>query len=123
MAARQAYATPRRLAVRLSAVLAQAPDQAYAEKLMPVKTPAEDGQATPALQKLAAKGLENIDLATLERESDGKQDYLVARGTAPAPRWPRLQEGIAAAIDGLPIPKMRYQLADGVTTVVRPATA
>ena len=81
----QPYATPRRLAVRLSAVLAQAPDQAYAEKLMPVKIGlTEDGKATPALQKkLAAKGLENIDLATLERESDGKQDYLVARGTAP----------------------------------------
>ncbi|AUT46128.1 glycine--tRNA ligase subunit beta [Achromobacter sp. AONIH1] len=123
----EAYATPRRLAVRLSAVLAQAPDQAYAEKLMPVKIGlTEDGQATPALQKkLAAKGLENIDLATLERESDGKQDYLVARGTAPgAALATGLQEGIAAAIDGLPIPKvMRYQLADGVTTVkfVRPA--
>ena len=35
MAATEAYATPRRLAVRLS-LLAQA-DQAYAEKLMPVK--------------------------------------------------------------------------------------
>ncbi len=121
------YATPRRLAVRLSAVLAQAPDQAYAEKLMPVKIGlTEDGKATPALQKkLAAKGLENIDLATLERESDGKQDYLVARGTAPgAALAVGLQEGIDAAIDGLPIPKvMRYQLADGVTTVkfVRPA--
>lgn len=121
------YATPRRLAVRLSAVLAQAPDQAYAEKLMPVKIGlTEDGKATPALQKkLAAKGLENIDLATLERESDGKQDYLVARGTAPgAALAVGLQEGIDAAIDGLPIPKvMRYQLADGETTVkfVRPA--
>lgn len=121
------YATPRRLAVRLSAVLAQAPDQAYAEKLMPVKIGlTEDGKATPALQKkLTAKGLENIDLATLERESDGKQDYLVARGTAPgASLAAGLQEGIDAAIDGLPIPKvMRYQLADGETTVkfVRPA--
>ncbi|WP_116522675.1 glycine--tRNA ligase subunit beta [Achromobacter insuavis] len=125
--AAQPYATPRRLAVRLSAVLAQAPDQAYAEKLMPVKIGlTEDGKATPALQKkLAAKGLENIDLATLERESDGKQDYLVARGTAPgASLAAGLQEGIDAAIDGLPIPKvMRYQLADGETTVkfVRPA--
>ncbi len=36
----QPYATPRRLAVHLSAVLAQAPDQDYAEKLMPVKVPA-----------------------------------------------------------------------------------
>jgi len=121
------YSTPRRLAVHLSAVLAQAPDQAYAEKLMPVKIGlTEDGKATPALQKkLAAKGLENIDLATLDRESDGKQDYLVARGTAAGAQLAAgLQEGIETAIDGLPIPKvMRYQLADGVSTVkfVRPA--
>lgn len=122
-----AYATPRRLAVHLSAVLVQAPDQPYAEKLMPVKIGlTEDGSATPALQKkLAAKGLEHLDVAKLERESDGKQDYLVARGTAPGAQLAAgLQEGLDAAIDGLPIPKvMRYQLADGVTTVkfVRPA--
>lgn len=122
-----AYSTPRRLAVHLSAVLAQAPDQPYAEKLMPAKIGlTEDGKATPALQKkLAAKGLENIDLATLDRESDGKQDYLVARGTAPgASLTAGLQEGIDTALNSLPIPKvMRYQLADGVTTVkfVRPA--
>ncbi|MFF7396322.1 glycine--tRNA ligase subunit beta [Achromobacter sp. NPDC008082] len=122
-----AYSTPRRLAVHLSAVLAQAPDQPYAEKLMPAKIGlTEDGKATPALQKkLAAKGLENIDLATLDRESDGKQDYLVARGTAPgAALAAGLQEGIDTALNSLPIPKvMRYQLADGVTTVkfVRPA--
>lgn len=122
-----AYSTPRRLAVHLSAVLEQAPDQPYAEKLMPAKIGlTEDGKATPALQKkLAAKGLENIDLATLDRESDGKQDYLVARGTAPGSSLAvGLQEGIDTALNSLPIPKvMRYQLADGVTTVkfVRPA--
>ncbi|WP_028356741.1 glycine--tRNA ligase subunit beta [Bordetella petrii] len=121
------YATPRRLAVRLSAVLGQAPDQAYAEKLMPVKVGLDaDGKPTPALlKKLAAKGLEGADPAALARESDGKQDYLVARGTAAGARLADgLQEGLQAAIDGLPIPKvMRYQLADGVTTVkfVRPA--
>ncbi len=125
--ATEVFSTPRRLAVRLSHVLAQAPDQAYAEKLMPVKVGlTADGLATPALlKKLASKGLEDIDLATLDRESDGKQDYLVARGTAAgAPLATGLQEGIEAAINGLPIPKvMRYQLADGVTTVkfVRPA--
>ncbi|AYD63141.1 glycine--tRNA ligase subunit beta [Achromobacter sp. B7] len=122
-----AYSTPRRLAVHLSAVLAQAPDQPYAEKLMPAKIGlTEDGKATPALQKkLAAKGLENIDLSTLDRESDGKQDYLVARGTATGSSLAAgLQEGIDTALNSLPIPKvMRYQLADGVTTVkfVRPA--
>ena len=122
-----AFSTPRRLAVRLSQVLEQAPDQDYAEKLMPVKIGLDaDGKPTPALaKKLAAKGLENVDPATLARESDGKQDYLIARGTAPGAKLADgLQEGLQAAIDGLPIPKvMRYQLADGVTTVkfVRPA--
>jgi len=121
------YATPRRLAVHLSAVMDRAPDQPYAEKLMPVRIGlAEDGSATPALQKkLAAKGLSHLEPAALERESDGKQEYLVARGTAPGAGLAQgLQEALEAAIAGLPIPKvMRYQLADGVTTVrfVRPA--
>ncbi len=121
------FSTPRRLAVRLTAVLAQAPPQTYAEKLMPAKIGLDaNGAATPALlKKLAAKGWENMDVASLERESDGKQDYLVARGTAPGVRLHDvLQTAIEAAIAGLPIPKvMRYQLADGVTSVrfVRPA--
>lgn len=122
-----AYATPRRLAVTISAVRAQAPDQAYAERLMPVKvglTP--DGAATPALQKkLAAKGWQDLDISTLDRESDGKQDYLVARGTATGAQLKTgLQEAIDSSIAALPIPKvMRYQLDDGVTSVrfVRPA--
>lgn len=123
----RAYATPRRLAVRLSAVRAQAPDQPFTEKLMPAKIGlAENGQATPALlKKLAAKGLEHLDPATLERESDGKQDYLIARGTATGAQLAEgLQDALEKAIDGLPIPKvMRYQLADGQTSVkfVRPA--
>ncbi|MBV7481470.1 glycine--tRNA ligase subunit beta [Bordetella sp. BOR01] len=122
-----AFSTPRRLAVRLSQVRDQAPDQDYTEKLMPVKVGLDaDGSPTPALlKKLAAKGLEGIDPANLAHESDGKQDYLVARGTAPGAKLANgLQEGLQAAIDGLPIPKMmRYQLADGITTVkfVRPA--
>jgi len=121
------YATPRRLAALFSHALAQAPDQPYAEKLMPVSVGlAADGSATPALRKkLAAKGLAELDPAALARESDGKQDYLVARGTAPGAQ---LADGLQSALDealaGLPIPKvMRYQLADGTTTVrfVRPA--
>ena len=123
------FATPRRLAVRLSKVLAVAPDQAYSEKLMPVKVGLDaNGAATPALvKKLAAKGWENIDIATLARESDGKQDYLVARGIAAGVSLKdTLQSAIETAINGLPIPKMmRYQLADGITSVkfVRPAHA
>ena len=80
-------------------VLAQAPDQAYAEKLMPVKIGlTEDGKATPALQKkLAAKGLENIDLATLDlRQSSDKHEAVVAELLAAEPLTP---DGRAAVLN------------------------
>lgn len=121
------YATPRRLAVTLSAVLGQAPEQAYTEKLMPAKIGlTESGDISPALaKKLAAKGLAHLATADLTRESDGKQDYLYATGVAPgALLADALQEALDYAISHLPIPKvMRYQLADGVSSVrfVRPA--
>ena len=124
-----AFASPRRLAVRLSQVLALAPEQPFAEKLMPVKVGLDaQGQVTPALQKkLAAKGWADLPLGALERESDGKQEYLVARGTAPGLALTEaLQAAIETSLAALPIPKvMKYQLADGVTTVkfVRPAHA
>ena len=125
----ESFATPRRLAVRLTQVLSNAPEQNFAEKLMPVKVGLDaNGAATPALlKKLAAKGWEHLDIASLERESDGKQEYLIARGTAPGANLHQvLQSAIESAIQSLPIPKvMRYQLADGETTVkfVRPAHA
>ncbi len=121
------YATPRRLAVLLTAVHDQAPEQRYSEKLMPVKVGLDaDGNATPALQKkLASKGWEHLTVADLARESDGKQEYLYANGVAPGIA---LADGLQLALDEaiakMPIPKvMQYQLADGSTTVkfVRPA--
>ncbi|MDS1142554.1 glycine--tRNA ligase subunit beta [Pusillimonas sp. SM2304] len=121
------FATPRRLAVRLSAVLDQAPEQRYTEKLMPAKIGlTETGDMTPALaKKLASKGLQHVTAADLIHESDGKQDYLYAKGVASgALLADALQEALDFAIAHLPIPKvMRYQLADGVSSVkfVRPA--
>lgn len=123
----RAYATPRRLAAWFSAVHKQADDQPYTEKLMPAHIGlTEDGQIAPALAKrLDAKGLGHLGAADLVRESDGKQDYLYARGVAPgAALQDGLQQALDWAIGHLPIPKvMRYQLADGVTSVrfVRPA--
>lgn len=123
------FASPRHLAVRLSQVLAVAPDQAFSEKLMPVKVGLDaTGAATPALlKKLAAKGWEHLEVNQLGRESDGKQEYLVASGTAAGGTLSAvLQSAIESALAGLPIPKvMKYQLADGHTTVkfVRPAHA
>lgn len=47
-----AYATPRRLAVHLSAVLPQGADSEFSEKLMPVGVGLDaNGQPTPALQR------------------------------------------------------------------------
>src|SRR5690606_34090008 len=122
-----AYATPRRLAVRLDAVLGRAPDQAYAEKLMPAAIGLnEAGEPTPALlKKLQAKGLGHLGTADLSRRHDGKQDVLYAEGTAPGARLADgLQQALDYAVTHLPIPKvMQYQLADGRTNVkfVRPA--
>lgn len=121
------FSTPRRLGVLLGAVLSQAPEQAYTEKLMPAKiglTPT--GEISPALEKkLAAKGLGHLSAADLISESDGKQDYLYARGVATGALLnAALQEALDYAVAHLPIPKvMRYQLADGISSVkfVRPA--
>jgi glycyl-tRNA synthetase beta chain len=96
---------------------------------MPVKVGLDaSGVATPALlKKLAAKGWESMDISTLARESDGKQEYLVASGTAAGAKLSdALQGAIETSIAALPIPKvMKYQLADGQTAVkfVRPAHA
>ncbi len=122
-----AYATPRRLAVYIDDVKAQAEDQAFSDKLMPAKIGFDaNGNISPALAKrLESKGLAHLTANELHVESDGKQDYLYAKGMATGALLPAaLQEALDYALTHLPIPKlMRYQLADGQTSVrfVRPA--
>jgi glycyl-tRNA synthetase beta chain len=125
--ATRCFATPRRLAAHLSAVLSQAADKAVTYKLMPV-TVALDlaGAPTPALlKKLAALGASAAVLPQLERRADGKAEVLFWPTTV---RGAALAEGLQRALDvamaRLPIPKvMSYQLADGWSSVnfVRPA--
>ena len=123
----RAFATPRRLAVRIDDVAGIAPDSPFEERLMPVSVGLDArGEATPALRKkLAARQLGDVDVAKLERVSDGKVEQLVYRGVAKGRTLQEaLQPALEEAIAGLPIPKvMSYQLADGETTVrfVRPA--
>jgi glycyl-tRNA synthetase beta chain len=129
------YATPRRLAVKVTHVLAVSPDQPFTQKLMPVSVALDaDDRPTPALRKRLA-GLGRAHLADrwpnavdghdrLACETDGKADavflYSVATGIP-------LASGLQAALDDtlakLPIPKvMTYQRADGATIkFVRPA--
>jgi glycyl-tRNA synthetase beta chain len=122
-----AYATPRRLAAHVSAVLAQASDKAVTHKLMPVSVALDaHGAPTPALlKKLAAVGADASVVPQLERRPDGKTEALFWSTTV---RGAMLADGMQAALDEtiakLPIPKvMGYQLADGWSSVnfVRPA--
>ncbi|MDA8254507.1 MAG: glycine--tRNA ligase subunit beta [Betaproteobacteria bacterium] len=120
------FASPRRLAVHVTDVIAKAADKQVQQKLMPVAVALDDaGKPTPALlKKLAALGADASVVPTLTRQPDGKAEALflskVERGLS-------LTLGLAKALwetlDRLPIPKvMSYQLPDGWTTVnfVRP---
>ena len=122
-----AYASPRRLAAHITAVLPQAADKAVSQKLMPVSVGlGADGQPTPALlKKLTALGADASAAAALKRVHDGKAEVLYFESTA---KGALLAEGLQKALDEavakLPIPKvMRYQLQDGWSSVnfVRPA--
>lgn len=121
------FASPRRLALHLTRVHAQAPESAVRQKLMPVSVGlTAEGHPTPALlKKLAALGGDECVVPSLERALDGKAETLF---------WPRVMSGVGLAqglqaalqetLAKLPIPKlMRYQLADGWSSVqfVRPA--
>jgi len=121
------FASPRRLAAHVSAVLARAPDRQVSIKLMPVAVGlAADGTPTPALlKKLAAVGADASVVPGLKRQMDGKAEALFLEGTAEGVTLADgLQKALVDALAALPIPKvMQYQLADGWSSVnfVRPA--
>ncbi len=131
------YATPRRLAVALTHVVAISPDERVTQKLMPASVALDaDGKPTVALQrKLAQIGRAHLvdrwpDAADgpdrLTRESDGKTDAIFLHSIA---RGSPLRDGLQAALDRtlecLPIPKvMSYAGGDGYyndVKFVRPA--
>ncbi len=118
------FCTPRRLAVRLDAVIAQAPAREVALKGPSVKVGLDaDGQPTQALIKWAEK--QGATPAQLTRASDGKQECFWFHSTVAGDSLAAVVETvIAQALAKLPIPKvMEYQLADGRSNVsfVRPA--
>ncbi len=119
------YASPRRLAVHISDVLAVSPDVPFEQKLVPVRIGLDaNGAATPTLEKkMAALGIP-CDVSKLKRIHDGKNEILYFEGVRPGIALAQgLQSALESAVKALPIPKvMTYQLADGETTVsfVRP---
>jgi len=116
------YATPRRLAVRVTAVRTQAPDETVTEKIMPVAVAldAEGRPTTALLRKLAAKGIPEEALAHFERRPDGKSETLFYRYTAQGRRLADcLQDLVEEAVHRLPIPKL-MRWGSGEAEFVRP---
>jgi glycyl-tRNA synthetase beta chain len=112
-----AYASPRRLGVWVSDVLAKAADKPVSQKLMPVAVGLDaNGQPTPALLKrLAGLGADASAVASLRRAMDGKAEALFFDSVAPGAELAAgLQKALDEAIAQLPIPKvMTYQLESG----------
>jgi len=109
-----AYASPRRLAAHITAVVAQADDKSVQQKLMPVSVGLDaSGNATPALlKKLQALGAGPEVVTQLKRAPDGKAEALfydsIVKG---ASLVDGLQKALNESIAKLPIPKvMSYQL-------------
>ncbi len=111
------FASPRRLAVHVTAVAAQAADKAVSQKLMPVAVGLDAaGNATPALlKKLQALGADASAVAGLKRAPDGKAEVLFFESTVKGATLSEgLQKALLDAIAKLPIPKvMTYQLESG----------
>ena len=108
------FATPRRLAVLITDVLAQAPDYPVREKLLPTSIAFDaDGKATaPLLKKLGSLGYADIDLSSLEKAGEGKNEALylnvVAKGAA---LEQTAQTVLEQVLNKLPIAKMmHYQM-------------
>jgi len=123
-----AFATPRRLAVHLTAVLEKSLDREETKKMMPAKVGLDAaGKPTAALLKRLEKEGVAAASARFERKSEEDGEYVVLHRTVPGVALAAaLQAALGEAIAKLPIPKvMSYQLADGATTVffVRPAHA
>ena len=111
------FASPRRLAAHVTAVLARAQDKPQSTKLMPVAVGLDAaGQPTPALLKrLAALGADASAVPLLQRRPDGKAEALFHDSILPGVLLAEgLQKALLDAIAKLPIPKvMSYQLETG----------
>jgi len=105
------FATPRRLAVQVSHVLNHAPDHPVREKLLPTSIAFDaTGKATPPLlKKLGALGYGEIDIASLEKSGEGKNEALylnvIAKGAA---LDKTAQIALEQTLNKLPIAKMMH---------------
>ena len=105
------FATPRRLAVQISNVLDQAPDYPVREKLLPTSIAFDSqGKATPPLlKKLGALGYGDIDITTLEKAGEGKNEALYLNVITKGPALEHTaQTALEQTLSKLPIAKMMH---------------
>jgi glycyl-tRNA synthetase beta chain len=115
----EAFATPRRLAVRVRRLAEAQPDRAVEKRGPPVKA-AYDAQGAPTQAALAfARGC-GVDVGSLERIETPKGEWLVHRGTEIGAGAQTLLPGIVQrALDSLPIAR-RMRWGAGSAEFVRP---
>lgn len=115
----QPFATPRRLAVRVSQVLSTQPDRVVERKGPAVASALDaDGQPTPALRGFAKSC--GVDASRLERATGDKGDYFVYRQKQKGePLKKHLAQMVEAVLRKLPAPKtMRW--GAGEVQFIRP---
>ncbi len=120
----QVFAAPRHLAVIVDAVRSTGEARQVKLKGPSVKVALDaDGQPTMALSKWAEK--QGVAITDLNREGQGKQEHFATEKTIPGKQLSEvINETLEKAVAAVPAPRlMRYQLADGETTVsfARPA--
>jgi len=115
----QPYATPRRLAVVISQVLAQQADRMVERKGPAVASATgPDGQPTPALLGFARSC--GVDVGKLERQAGEKGEYFVYRAKQKGePLAKHLATIVEAVLKKLPVPKL-MRWGSGEAQFVRP---
>lgn len=112
------YASPRRLAVQLSGVLAVQPEQRITRQGPAAAAGMKDGQPTPALAGFARSC--GVDVSELSIVSNGKQDVYAFSSTKPGEALSaQLADVVSLALKKLPVPKL-MRWGDSDVQFVRP---
>jgi glycyl-tRNA synthetase beta chain len=113
------FATPRRLAVRVSRLAAAQPEQ-HLRRRGPAVSGAFDAAGTPTRAALAFAESCGTTVDALQRLDEGKGPFLFFVGTRAGQAATALLPGmVQAALDALPIPR-RMHWGDGTALFVRP---
>ncbi|MCD4484398.1 glycine--tRNA ligase subunit beta [Chromobacterium vaccinii] len=112
------YASPRRLAVQLSGVLAVQPEQRITRQGPAAAAGMKDGQPTPALAGFARSC--GVGVSELSIVSNGKQDVYAYSSTKPGEALSaQLADVVSLALKKLPVPKL-MRWGDSDVQFVRP---